>query len=333
MATTLDGFLTDEPRCLAQKLEDLLRLLRRRRGKAAEKAAVLKISWRDREGGSMRKIGEIVLSTFAPAAVGNLIDEVRDIVHDKCGQEPEGTLDVRGYQEGQASAPELSHQRVIRHDPRADAERASMFAVESAQRELADLRAHNRELVGDLRDTCAMLAAMIQKKDETIEHLATQRSVGTTAADAGSSIMSVVGLGVLVLAWPTLKETFGIPKDATMPESIQLIQARLKHGVKGIQQRPEAAGELPAPPAWRGSDDVDEDGEAEPVEVDTEAVDLVEELLERAEADPSAIGALMSDLQDRIRKDPDLTVRIAMANPWLVQVMQHIGSGDGPSED
>lgn len=321
MPTTLDGYLTDDNPSLLTKVD---RWFAHLRANKPEKLCHLKVSWKDYDSGSTGKIDDIrIKAPYNPTAARNVIDAVRSAIHEHAGQEPDGTLLCRGIHDGEASDPAFTHQRRIKHDPAGDADRVTARIVEDLRKDNAELRQHNRELVGDLRDQLAVQGATIQKQSEEIRHLAVQRSVGTTAADAGGTWSSLIGLGILVLGWPAIRKAFDIPENATTEQAIGLIQA-------GISKRlaSDGPGKTTPPPegSWRdGAAGLLTDGEPADGEGDEspqEPQDLVALALAELEQDPGALKVMLKRLQSALMDKPDLAVDVAKANPAIVQAMQ-----------
>lgn len=308
--TTLDGYLFDESPSLRTKLEDWLRKVRG----TSHKALALTVRWKEAESSSSQKLSDIPIEKPTPGAVRNLLDQVRDQVVEAAGQEPDGFLTVRGVEAGNHASPGFTHQRRLQTGAAATAAARGTMYVDELRDDVRDLRALNRELTADLREVLAYMMGAMQKKDETIDHLATQRAAGSTVADAGGSWTTLIGLVAVAIGWPVLKESFGIPKSASIPESMTLIRAKFQAAMG------KARGDGP-PPAGTYTELAE--GEApKQLEDKGAAAGLVESLLGEAEGDPAVVGQVIQLMGTALQDNTALAAKIVQEHPWILSVVQ-----------
>jgi hypothetical protein len=305
-------------------MEDWMREARLRLATNKDSVIALTVRWREK-GGTWQSAGEdLIVKNPGSAGVRNLIDTIRTALTAVAGQEPDGQAKVWMFEQGHAAQPIGTYQRTIRSDPEGDQDRFSVSIIKELRGELSELREHNRNIVGDLRDTVHHTLASLDKANEMIAHLSTHRVVGTTGADAGSSVWSIMALVGLAVGWPLVKESFGVPKSATLPETVQLVQARLKALVDKTRAGDTPTADVPPPPTHRQLEDqLGELDQPAPPERDA-IVAAISTVLAEASTDAGALPRALAELGAGLEANPKLAIEIMTKFPWMLEIAQTV---------
>lgn len=219
-ATTLDGyFFEDDGQNLVQRIEQAIAI-----GRLAVQSRIL-ISWQQKDTGTFPTLTKKDISRLEPGGIRPLCEELKAEVERLLGNEPNGTLKVRMYESGRSQDNAVDFTRQIQ--PAGETPAGTVPNMETLNNRLLNrvqtLERINVEKDAQIAANSALLSQLAVAQTKTIETLATQRSVATTANDMGS-LTTIIGLGVLALTWPVVRSAFNLPKNASINDLLRLAQ-------------------------------------------------------------------------------------------------------------
>lgn len=220
--TDLEGYLAEGDDSLRVKLDGAFRAM-----KEGKKKGPWKFRLYAKMIGSQAQ--EPLLEEVLTQAGGadSIVQKCRKAIVEKYGTDPHLVLRFYLWLPGKAGDRLVDHQRTIRPlDQEGEAlDRALLRAELSVER--------NRvaELHAQLVAQSAQLAAVVQTSHTSIATLGTARGTAAASSDM-AGIMQFLALGLLVMMWPTIKKQLGVPKDATLPETMALFNVKLQSAME-----------------------------------------------------------------------------------------------------
>jgi len=172
-----------------------------------------------------------------PKGVDNLVDQIEEIVTDKLGTNPVGTLRVQGFPEGKSQSPPLDMTRTLQADGNGLSE-PNLALVRGLHSGAERRIMHLESLLAQAFTSQGQTIAQLAQANAT---LATARTAGSTGNDLGS-IGAVIGLVALIVLLPMIKRELGLPPDATISDVLAAMR-----GVTNGLLDPSPAARKPSP--------------------------------------------------------------------------------------
>lgn len=235
--------------------------------------------------------------------VATFMAELERQIADTLGPNPIGKLVFIFKGSGEGS--ELVHRQ--RNVEPADAGTGNM-SIELVLRLLNEANNKVNHLTTQQQAAYQAAQGTIVAQSQAIAALATQRTVSSSAADAGG-LAGLVGLVGIVFAYPFLKDRLGLPKDATVEDTVRALQLGTARLI-GVSERDAAAERGEAPPIPAGAMDPAAPKQiAEAVTpVDLDAIDVAG-LTAALKSSPEKRDALLS----KLLADPDIQKAATLA--------------------
>lgn len=265
--------------------------------------------------------------TRTSASAVAIVDKIAQGMAERYGDAPACELRIRMYREGKSADPDVDITRVVRpvtedQDLVGQIDQGTMLSV--LQLALAALAEDRKVIAQVVHEQSAVINSLTLQNAQVNQSLAaasTTRTVGSTAADFGSSIFAGIAGAVLVGSWPAIRERLGFKDDQEVMEvlgntlrgSQDRVRAVQVRDTRAIEAQPDAVSALPSfdeveaapvplPPALPGDP-------PEGAQLDApEAVDAPEPTLP---ADVPALPTVDADgLRAALLADPDAATKI-----------------------
>lgn len=226
--TDLSGFLRDD----TPSLQSLLH--------AAIQRGELERAWKAR--GNFQTFGtsatpcvcEAVGEGLTVAGIDNLLNDLERQIIEKVGYDPRGKLRLRIYERGQSATPNVDHTRLLDvkiYDSDDDNPAQLRAALTEERNENHRLREMNVGLVTDLArivtEQHGQMALMSSSSMKSLAEVATVRAQVGAAGEAGQ-LHSAVGLLVLFLGLPFMREMFDLPDNVPVSQIVAVAVERFK---------------------------------------------------------------------------------------------------------
>lgn len=251
---------------------------------------------------------EAVGEGMSPGAIDNLVNDLTQQITDKVGLDPRGKLRVKVYEKGSSGTPQVDHTRRIE---------VKLFegdeeSVAQLRAQLAEERNHSFRLMQAMFELQRLLVEQAGQSNtlaatavQATMQIGTVRGQVAAASDAGQ-LNSAVGVLVLMLGLPLLREAFDLPESMPLSQIVRLATERLKRALLGAPGPEGGNVSTPAriPAIEDAGDPVSEsteDGETEEDETHTseQAPPAPSVVLEWARTDPgwgaNVYKAIMAD--------------------------------------
>lgn len=189
------------------------------------------------------------------AGIENLLSNLEAQIVERLGHDPRGKLRVRVYEAGNSMVPNVDLSRLLDVNVYSEEEgdpRQLRAQLVEERNENFRLRAQLADLHGHLLAQAQIMGTMASESMKNLAQVGTVRAQITAAGDAGQ-LNSAVGVLVLMMGLPLLRETFDLPDHMPLSKVVALMVERLKQAVYGV---PEAAPGRIAPPAKQLGDGV-----------------------------------------------------------------------------
>lgn len=189
--------------------------------------AKVRIRYAGHERG-FRKLGDdLILEPVTVDAVDPFLDLLETHVIAMLGPTPtgsfriEGTAVLRGSAKAQGVVPpRLDFTQTIA------AEGVTASAVDLLRRQLAQAQRDNAAMMGHFMTSQALMADLLRNAHKQLTAAAATRVAGSTAADAGGSLINLAVLGLILAGWPTIRQSLGLPEEIGVVEAMRLGLAR-----------------------------------------------------------------------------------------------------------
>tara|TARA_B100001989_G_scaffold235193_1_gene196237 strand:- start:433 stop:1617 length:1185 start_codon:yes stop_codon:yes gene_type:complete len=249
------------------------------------------------------KPGEITISNPKPAAVDNLIAQLRELVQSEIG-DVDGQLRIRGWKSGEGRSPDLDWTQMVTEVEPAESDRGVM-ALQMLDRHqaredrtflhvetlIAEARHYTDRAVSSMEATIGSLTQSNAEKDKQIAAIATVRATAEAGASSGSTIWGPIAFLALAVMYKPLLKALGLPKHTSPQELVQIIVER---GQKGMERM--IAGDVPPSPTGRNRE-IEQREDLDPHDPEHDADTLFAEAVEQADAEASARDASASSAE------------------------------------
>jgi len=167
-------------------------------------------------GSGYEKMALVKIAGKSTFEVGAIVAEIESQLIEKLGPSPMGQFhlllsDAKGvlYQKMRQVAPVS--------DPQGN------LSVDLLRGMLAEERMRVTQMQQLISGSFAAAVGAGANQAQSISSLATQRSVSSSAADAGG-LSGIMGMIALVVGYPMLKSSLGLPPDATTEHTVKAVQ-------------------------------------------------------------------------------------------------------------
>jgi hypothetical protein len=246
------------------------------------------------------KAAEIKIANRSVFDVGAIVSQIEKQVAESLGDSPIGRMHLIMSGAGGAG---VMFQRQRQIAPSAD--NNGNLSIDMLRGELSATRAMLQALFDKFGGAFAAQTGLIGAQAQALAAIATQRSVSSSAADAGG-LHGLLGMVALVFAYPMIKESMGLPKDATAEDVVKAVQVSVRRwgaseerGIKAdaeVPKIPESAVDPDAPPG-------------EPKQITTSGEIDVGALLSRMKDDPG----WRDDVLKKALEDPEFQKAATLA--------------------
>lgn len=248
---------------------------------------------------SMPRVCEAQGEKLETQGIENLLIDLEEQIIAKVGHDPRGKLRVRIYEQKKSQTPNVDHTRIL--DVRMYSEEdENPAAVKAALVEERNENYRLRQILADangrLVQMSEMFATMASSAMKNLSEVGTVRAQVATAGDAGN-LNSAVGVLVLMLGLPMLREAFKLPDNVPLSQIVSMMMKRLQQAIHGTPKQIEAgrpsARELPElgePGNVSSADeeaDPSDDGSAEGLDLSELEPPAVDQVLVWLKADPA----------------------------------------------
>jgi len=288
----LEGYFFHGKRCVQEQLTPWME---RHNALGTKDPWIIRVSARyDNE--SYQTVFTESLTSYDTAQIPNLLDAAIEEILKRHGPSPHRLhVRTRVLCKGSATEDPIDCKRLIS----SQSEERSSADLVILERENTRLSSMLRGCVEDLRIGFVSQGTTISALAESQTTLATARTVGSSGAEIGGNLGNMVALAGLAVAWPTIRETLGIPEGASLPLMLKMLQHRVK-GSKA-EHAPTAGAEREPfnlrPPPPLPNNDAHEDRTP------------VEQFLDQLRRDPE----LVETMADQIAEMPDLREKLLQA--------------------
>lgn len=246
------------------------------------------------------KAAELRVANKSVFDVDAIVRELEKQVVESLGDSPIGRMHLLFS----ASGSGVLFQRQRQIAPSADSN--GNLSIDLLRSELSATRAMLMGMFEKVGGAFSAQTGLIGIQAQTISVLATQRSVSSSAADAGG-LHGLLGMVALVFAYPMIKEAMGLPKDANAEDVVRAVQVSVKRWTNAEQRALTAGQQEDTPPklpdgALESSDERKQITEA-PSEFD------VGSLLAKMKADPAWRDEVVAEAM----KDPEFQKAATLA--------------------
>lgn len=233
--TDLAGVLRDTPGCLRDQLLDAVL-----KGKLNE-AWALRAKFKVAGSSTENPVAEINGECLTEEGIPNVLKEVEESILPKVGPAPRGYLRIFVYKKGMSQVHVVDLHRTLDLID-SDAEERE---VQRLRAQLSEERLENRALRAQLHDTVNQLVECMRilQVGSTSAQVELVK-LGTIKAQAGiaeqlGQLHSALGLVVLMIGLPVLRQVFNVRPDASAEEVVAELFLRLKQSWTGIKQGKE----------------------------------------------------------------------------------------------
>lgn len=224
------------------------------------------------------KAAEIRIANKSVMDVSAVVSDLEKQVKETLGDSPIGRMHL--LFSGSGVGVIFQRQRQIA--PSADSN--GNVSVDLLRGELSAMRALFTAVLDKLGGAFAAQTGLIGTQAQALAAIATQRSVSSSAADSGG-LHGLLGMVALVFAYPMIKESMGLPKDANAEDVVKAVQMSVRRW-GNAEARGLKADEAPPPSIPSGV--VDSEGEKTPAQITEQPAGIdVPALLARLKSDPA----------------------------------------------
>lgn len=213
--TDLDGFLRSDRDNLQMRVLDWL-------GQVRGKLWGCNVKWRAAQGTSWERLNPDVLTgTADPAGTDNLVAKIEDVVNERLGPNPYGTIRVRVYEQGRSAAPGVDMQRTLMPAESGGLGEPNVVLLRAL---LAEERSRNHHLTSLIAQQTGHTGQLAASLGESLQAAATVRTASTASSDL-AGVPTMAALGLLMVFMPSIKVSLGLKEDASMRDVVQAAQS------------------------------------------------------------------------------------------------------------
>lgn len=187
---------------------------------------------------------------MAVEAIENVIGKLETQIIEKLGSDPRGKLKVRIYEKGCSARPNINFSRSLdfKFSDEEDGNIAQLRAMLVEERnENFRLRNQAHMLLDRVVAISSELAVMGGSAVKSLTEISTVRGQVSAASDAGH-LNSAVGVIVLMVMLPLLRESFNLPSNMPLTDVVSLMVRRMKETINGKTSAPKRMDDPPPNP-------------------------------------------------------------------------------------
>lgn len=165
--------------------------------------------------------------------VPNFVDMLDELIREKMGPNPFGTIRIQGYEPRKSAHPSLDVTRTLIPPEAAGMNEPNTALLRST---IADRDRRNAQLENQLSQVTNALALLSGNLGNALQNAATIRTA-SNASNELSGLGPLVSLVALVILYPQIKDLLGIPKDAPLSDVIRAFRGM----INGTADAPSSA--------------------------------------------------------------------------------------------
>ncbi|MCB9759740.1 MAG: hypothetical protein H6739_07845 [Alphaproteobacteria bacterium] len=295
--TDLQGLLWNDEMNLERRLRDLVGA-----GRYRQPWKLYAHFKHDGSTGWTKVVQDITGDRLDMAGVRNLVERVEAAISESLGPDPMGILRIRAYEDGKSAEMPLDFTRSLRPDLAVSSDQADPWKIIAMFRaENAELRAHNRELHGQLIASKTSSDTLAAESVKQVAQLGSVRAAASAAGDV-SGVSGIVTLIVIAVGVPVLRRALDLPEGASLSQIVTLLQLRMERSLKDLETGGRSA---PSPPERARADAPQLEDHRDDVVADDASSEVLpdpDELLARVKQD----SAYLERLKASVKADAEL---------------------------